>query len=370
MKPRRAFSLLELMIAMGLLGGLLAVAWSLLGTYKNAEERGWKLAHRVQTMRSIRTWLENDAVHMVPVSADPSTTPVHGIKGKFQGNATGFTVTIAPSVNPIGFFEHLMSPSQENAESLLSTSMGTEDELAALDEPPSLWPEDSIQIEYRIQSMGSVSPSSEGMLPSEAQYEQFLLIRKENDSGRRRSSTRMGTQGLGWNGNSMQVGGDSSPSERLLSGSDLYRQTESNDEAASRPKQEQKLQGLCNVQFHYFDGWSWSDEWNSDQRQGLPVAIALGFDFPPSSDVSTPMNPKSMESTEEGFNGVIDESLNRTMDEALAGEPTLEVNQGTTRASSRVLPMKYWSSYILGDRRCSYLLPMLCLLQRVWIHRC
>ncbi len=221
------------------------------GTYKNAEERGWKLAHRVQTMRSVRSWLENDAVHMVPVSADPSTTPVHGVKGKFQGSATGFTVTIAPSVNPIGFFEQLMSPSQENAVNDLSTPMGTEDDMAALEEPPSLWPEDSIQIEYRIQSMGAVSRSSDGMLPSETQYEQFSLIRKENDSSRRGSSARTGTQGLGngRDGNAMPIGDGSFPSERLLSGSDLYRQAESMTRLLPIPSRSKNCRGCAMCSF-------------------------------------------------------------------------------------------------------------------------
>jgi len=88
---------MELMIALGLLGALMAVAWSLMGTFGDAEIRGWKLAHRVQTIRSARDWLESDMQHLA-LSVRPTVLdmPVLSEGPYFTGDSLGFTATIAP----------------------------------------------------------------------------------------------------------------------------------------------------------------------------------------------------------------------------------------------------------------------------------
>ena len=67
MKPRErsAFTLLELLIALALLGGLLLLAWSIMGTLRLAESRTEGLAGRVRLIQSARTLLEDDLQHLV-----------------------------------------------------------------------------------------------------------------------------------------------------------------------------------------------------------------------------------------------------------------------------------------------------------------
>ncbi|MCA9131805.1 MAG: type II secretion system protein, partial [Planctomycetales bacterium] len=131
--PRAAYTLLELMIALGLLGMLLSVAWSLMGTYRDAEQRGWKVARRTQVIRAARSWLESDMQHVL-LSDSPSqvaaarsggSPAASGLSGvlptappgaasanwRFVGNAQGFSATIAPSLDPLPFLERLMTDS-------------------------------------------------------------------------------------------------------------------------------------------------------------------------------------------------------------------------------------------------------------------
>ncbi|HUP77124.1 MAG TPA: prepilin-type N-terminal cleavage/methylation domain-containing protein, partial [Pirellula sp.] len=282
---RSAFTLIELMIALGLLGALLAVAWSLLGTFRDAEIRGWKLAHRTQTIRSARAWLEDDIQHLAiadgkmnskdsgfakptksPKSSKNARAPQSTSTIHFTGNAMGFSATIAPSINPIPFLENLMSDSiQVDRESSVTES--------TLYEPPivngsssditssSLWPAETVEIEYQLTSIASDSGSLTSSLVGISDQIPFALIRREM---------------IDSNTNSVAV----NLSERVLTAQDLYRQSDQETLETSQPIRELRLEGLLKAQFRYFDGSSWKSDWNSQQKGGLPRAIALGFDFP------------------------------------------------------------------------------------------
>ncbi|MCY2984752.1 MAG: hypothetical protein NTY15_14105 [Planctomycetota bacterium] len=304
---RAAFSLLELMLALGLLGALLAVAWSLLGTYRNAEVRGWKLSHRVQTVRSARDWLERDAQHLiissetiVPVLASPSisrapsqptgpkTSAIQPSKSyRFAGSATGFSATISPSIDPIPFLENLMSDAtQSDRESLgLESLVGDEAEGNVASNSP--WPAETIDIEYRLTPMASSAsnlnlPSQSSALSDEMDDSQYVLTRTETIASQRETM-------------------EANPSERTLSARDLYGQNEDRLFARSQSYRESRLEGLTKVRFRYFDGSTWKSNWNSDQQGGLPLAIALGFDFPATSEIQLPSTSSPESTDEEGL---------------------------------------------------------------------
>ena len=93
---RSAYTLLELMLALALLGALMTVAWSLMGTFRDAEQRGWKLSHRTQTIRAAREWLQSDIQHLL--QNEPSVANSPAIKSRLNGNTLGFTASIAPSL--------------------------------------------------------------------------------------------------------------------------------------------------------------------------------------------------------------------------------------------------------------------------------
>jgi type II secretory pathway pseudopilin PulG len=312
---RFAFTLMELMIALGLLGALMAVAWSLMGTFGNAEIRGWKLAHRVQTIRSARDWLESDMQHLV-LSVSPTDFNIPSLSEgpRFTGDSLGFTATIAPSVDPIPFLENLMSdakgPERNNSvavrsprmqsPSIQSSSMQSPsmpfgkrdlDYSATRDAddaaPSTIWPAETIEIEYRLTptSTNSVRPLAALAGNTNTDDTQFVLTRREMVDSQPTTTVE-------------------SPSERVLSTQDLYGRSDEAMMSSRSPFRESRLDGLTKVQFHYFDGNSWISEWNSVQQGGLPIAIAFGFDFPAVSDMKPPSSA-SVKRSEQG-NSMID----------------------------------------------------------------
>lgn len=292
-KKRLAFTLIELMIALGLLGALMAVAWSLLGTFRDAEIRGWKLSSRTQTIRSARAWLEDDIQHLAIVDSNMSGNDAGPSKAhkttksltkapapqslkafRFTGNAMGFSTVIAPSIDPIPFLENLMSDSVQlerkgsPGESLLGTAtLGEESSLSTASSSP--WPAETVEIEYRLTPVLSDDVSPSGPLANNSDQTQFVLTRREM---------------LDKNTESAVV----SPSEQVLTAKDLYRQSDEDGFSRSQPIRELRLEGLIKAQFRYFDGTAWRSDWSSLQQSGWPQAIAFGFDFPAASDMKPP----------------------------------------------------------------------------------
>ena len=295
---RLAFTLIELMIALALLGALMAVAWSLLGTFRDAEIRGWKLSRRTQTIRSARTWLEDDMQHLAIVDRNlsgnnarttnaqkPSKSPIDAQAPpslydlRFTGNAMGFSTTIAPSIDPIPLLENLMydsvlldresslGVSPPRATPFGATPLGLDPSLAAT--PASPWPSETVEIEYQLTPVSSGSVSSPGPLAGISDQTQFVLTRREMLDVKNRSV-------------------DVSSSERVLTSQDLYRQSDEDALFSNQPIRETRLGGLVKAQFRYFDGLAWRSGWNSIQQAGFPQAIAFGFDFPAASDMTPP----------------------------------------------------------------------------------
>jgi hypothetical protein len=105
-------------------------------------------------------------------------------------------------------------------------------------------------------------------------------------------------------------------SEQTLSSADLYRGTSDTEEEFIPPLKETRLYGMVQAEFQYFDGNSWSSEWSSGQRGGVPLAIAITFDFPNRADFKAPEKTRPSDSES-------DESLDKTFDGELsdAAEP-------------------------------------------------
>ena len=324
-KLRSAFTLIELMIALGLLGALLAVAWSLLGTFRDAEIRGWKLSHRTQTIRSARTWLEDDIQHLT-MPSNPAVSNATGSSKssdtlRFIGNAMGFSATIAPSIDPIPFLENLMSDAMQSeretsidgsplGESPLGESLrGEESSMAAT--PNSPWPAETVEIEYHLTPVPSDSVSVSGFLKGNSDQTQFVLTRREM---------------IDPNTPSVAV----SPSERVLTAKDLYRQSDDAILSSSQPIRESRLEGLMKAKFRYYDGSSWKSEWNSTLQGGLPRGIAFGFDFPSVSDMRPASEATARQSERDGTftENALANDLPFT-DSVLSSEATAEISSAS-----------------------------------------
>ena len=298
---RSAFTLIELMIALGLLGALMAVAWSLLGTFRDAEIRGWKVSYRTQTIRSARAWLENDVQHFIP-AASPSS---------FIGNKMGFTAMIEPSIDPIPFLANLMSNSErsEVEPSVLDSTLGQESSVTPANHSP--WPAEAVEIEYELMPVPTRTATSSVRTAGNTDKTLFVLTRREKGTANTAEAVL--------------------PRERNLSAKDLYRQTNNEVHTSGRTIRESRIEGLLKAQFRYYDGTAWRSEWNNAQQNGLPRGIALGFDFPANTDIQNPSNSSAnlkdqrASSSENSF--VSDLPL---ADSALATDATAE-SQGTTQ---------------------------------------
>lgn len=271
LERRLAYSMLELLIALGLVGALLAVAWSLLSTYQKAELNGWNLAERIRTVESVRQWLEHDMLHVVHFQQADAY---------FVGNTSGFTTTICPSVDPLPFFDKLLNSTNNSTmtiESDISQELGLVD---SAEDPPGRhpWPLDCIRVEYRMvpgsrQSTAKTSkidggsnlpsPNIMGATNALASQDDRMLVRRELGV---RPAHHENDQDL-----------RSESSERLLTSEDLYRLSEPQDSTSTYTLRESILPGISNVQFNYFDGTHWKSNWNSQILNQLPSAIAIRF---------------------------------------------------------------------------------------------
>jgi hypothetical protein len=314
------------------------VAWSLLGTYRNAEIRGWKLSHRVQTVRSARAWLESDAQHFITSSENNSneginalaspSAPSFGTKQsvigptkshRFIGNAMGFSATIAPSIDPIPFLENLMSDRTQSDRQTSTLDSLQGEEASSNDLPNSPWPAETIEIEYRLTPM-SLGSSQSKTSPSNATQDfesddsQYVLNRIETTDSQSSPT-------------------ESDPSQRTLSAVDLNRQSEESGMDSNQTYRESRLEGLTKVQFRYFDGSAWKSNWNSDQQRGLPRAIALGFDFPATSEIQLPSTASSESSDENEMNSDPFQSPESfDLDSTIATESVAELSAASSPA--------------------------------------
>jgi prepilin-type N-terminal cleavage/methylation domain-containing protein len=286
---RAGYSLLELMIALGLLSVLLLVGWSLMQSIQDAESRSRKLTQRIRVLRTTRAWLSDDMDHLIrstrpdPLSnamttARPVTSNNEHIRPgaeKLDGDATGFIATISPSLDPIRFFDRLVSTSDANGtlnqELTRDWLLASESELAVREARESLWPAHGIDVEYRFEPVNDMRESMQGGI-QEAQDIQFELVRRE------------------W---LMQ---QANTTDRALNSADLYRGAETAEENYVPPLKETRLYGMVRAEFFYFDGASWSQEWNSVERIGIPMAIAIHFDFPARQDFVRPEASSRLES--------------------------------------------------------------------------
>ncbi len=89
-ESRSGFTLLELMIALSILSTLMLVAWSMLASFRDVQEKGRVQATKTQTIRSIRLWLEEDALHLAqPFQANINSRAMRGPSSSRNAFTTG-----------------------------------------------------------------------------------------------------------------------------------------------------------------------------------------------------------------------------------------------------------------------------------------
>ena len=289
-KNRNGFSLMELMIALGLLSVLMLLGWAMMDSLQRSQERSWKLSQRIRVLRLTRSWLSEDLDHLARGGTagsnpnDPAAVPI-----SFEGDVTGFTATILPSLDPVLFLQRLGDqPSTMNQQSEVTIeSLGaTPEELATEQWKQSIWSGDRIDVEYRLEPIYQEDAMlAEIQDPETIQYE---IVRREwipevyFDQFRATSAPVNGVQ--------------SAKPLRKGSASDLAKTNPLEAMAAEEtewipPLKETRLYGVIKPKFQYFDGNQWLDDWSSSSQGGVPRAIAISFDFPPVSEFKKPDPP-------------------------------------------------------------------------------
>jgi prepilin-type N-terminal cleavage/methylation domain-containing protein len=239
MKRHFGFSLLELLIALVLLGVLSALAWSILDNFRSAEQRGWKVATRLQAIRSARLWLEEDLMHV------SDTFPANGFDAtsraavNFQGTSSGFSITYSPSIDPLPWLEELVMQTQDSIPNQ-ATSLNRYTRLGLY----------TVEAKYQLQSDGS-------------------LLRTITSQAPRAPST------------TSSLASDTETTEPVLTVNDLYRQSDQVDlmNVADANVQQSKLGPIYRPRFRYHDGLTWKSGWTANSSAALPAAIELSFDL-------------------------------------------------------------------------------------------
>lgn len=261
MRKRVAFSMLELMIALVLLGVLSALAWSVLDNFRSAEQRGWKVASRLQSIRSARLWLEEDLLHLSePFPQLATTDDLLSVPIAFQGSATGFSITYAPSIDPLPWLEELVLSDRETV-SNETTPLNRYTRLGLY----------RVKATYQLLGDGMLVRTLASQAPADPRDI------------------------------SMEISDD----ERLeptLTINDLYRQSDQVDQVSSvvSNASQSRLGPLFRPRFRFHDGSAWKSTWIATSSVALPIAIELSFDLDNlSRDVS--QSSTSETATEETF---------------------------------------------------------------------
>jgi len=283
-RSRRAFTMLELIIALLLLGVLSALAWSILDSFQNAEQRGWKLSSKLQTIRSARLWLEEDLQHVAPPLPSPQSS-LGSFTGRnptvsFQGSSNGFTVRYAPSIDPLPWLEELLvSPTDTSS---LPPGLQSASRLG-------LYP---VEANYRVSGSTNLTKTIRSLAPTQ-------LTRDDN----------------------------SASDEPLRTTADLYRNVDPSS-SQSNPTNilaTSSLEPLYRIRFRYSDGTQWKSSWNNG-GSNLPKAIELSFDLDPPQELND--NRDSSSTIEDDSSALASEQLAEQID-----EPTVEVDDDVAAAT-------------------------------------
>ena len=312
-RDRCGVTLLELLIALGVLSVLMIVAWSLFDNLQKAEDRSGGLARRVQLLRQSRAWLVADMDQLETAKGERIASLNPPVVPQFNGDPTGFVASITTSLNPLPFLQGAFASSDEmeDVEGAELSVFDTEEQRQVNQARESIWPADKLNVEYRLEPESPMYNSASALGVEEDIL--FRLVRREFLHGE--ASNASGSNGIPPNVNSTATAAD-----RQLTIRDLYRQTDDTLELGSAALREKELTGFSKASFRYFDGRAWQEDWNSREEGGPPHAIALQFDFP-SRAAARRSKEQSRSAVETEIEEDTGESQNNTIDTLLAQQP-------------------------------------------------
>lgn len=311
-RDRFGVTLLELLIALGVLSVLMIVAWSLFDNLQKAEDRSGGLARRVQLLRQSRAWLVADMDQLETAKGERIASLNPPVVPQFNGDPTGFVASITTSLNPLPFLQGAFASSDEmeDVEGAELSVFDTEEQRQVNQARESIWPADKLNVEYRLEPESPMYNSASALGVEEDIL--FRLVRREFLRGEANNAS--GSNGMPPNSNTTAA------ADRQLTIRDLYRQTDETLELGSAALREKELTGFSKASFRYFNGRAWQEDWNSREEGGPPHAIALQFDFP-SRAAARRSKEQSRSAVETEIEEDTGESQNNTIDTLLAQQP-------------------------------------------------
>jgi prepilin-type N-terminal cleavage/methylation domain-containing protein len=327
MNRHDAYSLIEVLIALAILGLLMGVAWGLLGSFQETQERAWRQTERIELGQQVRSRLHHDllqsnghqrrispsnnAPQANPRRSSPSTAGGNSgsamTAGRFSGDENGFTLELTPRLSPVHYWTHLLNTPSESL-------------LEAAPQLPRL--PLRIEIAWRLEENGF------------GDFESFLLSRemrflsKEDDEepvdsmGRDR---RVGRRELLEPSAVERAAREQSRSEIAKIG----RQGElENPFPSSSEDLLETWEGISKGRFRYHDGTGWTQQWSAGPQASVPYAVELSILFQTRKDSAAMReemeNATAGETTENQLNDLNDSSRSPSDLPLLERSATLE----------------------------------------------
>lgn len=273
---RSGYTILELMISLVLLATLSMVAWSILESYRNAEQRAWNQTYQMQVIRIAREWLETDAaclmeprVRTSSTAIQPQSFPSSSSEWKpFKGDEQGFEVDLIPSIDPLAWLREATRAAEPLTTTTQALAPANQNTAIAID------PLAVHRLRYKIVAGTTTSGTSEAFF--DVQRELVPIDRWSKAS-------------------------PSSSSEKLLTAEDLYRISDDKlptDSASAAKSRATRIRNLITPRFRYSNGKDWIGQWDSQLKGGLPRAIELSFDLPAASTDYETVAPETNEAEE------------------------------------------------------------------------
>jgi type II secretory pathway pseudopilin PulG len=246
-RRRRAFTLVEMLLATSLCAVLLGSLWMLMSTYGELFDKGQRQVERVQLCRAL---LEQVADDLRSAIQDPLPGNANETAGAAQRRRFG----LFGSSRELRFDILQLTPYQGNPVPVGRAAGGTEETRAA--RVPELR---TVHYAFLVPSTSdeSLASSQQGLVRSELDFETPLDAAMEPDAGVDPAVANVPEAAADPNA---AAGLDADDDTRLW------------------------VPEVVSLQFRYFDGRGWSDAWNSLERKSLPAAVEIQLqlaDLPP-----------------------------------------------------------------------------------------
>ena len=289
-RDQHAFTLIETIIAMSLLSLLMVIVWTMFSVYTKLEAKGVVIAQESGLARAIDRQFRRDILHMVAIDQqrevpiDPGLdkpSNQYASNGYLVGTATDLHVVVCAEPKTPGAADHTRVISYEPRSIIQDSDVDSE-----LDQTKDalLGPEAN---ENFATEFSEENGTPLGINRNDRAWSRYWEQRSTSDSSELAISTNrpitLDSDDF------IQVGG-----QALDDASEEQRFVESEDQTDEIPE-------VQRLSFRYYDGRSWTSQWDSTSSRRLPLAIEIGFDLELDKDdraTETIENTQQLDATE------------------------------------------------------------------------